>query len=122
MLKARVSAKLAEDATDEAAEGAPVDSLLQEVLDEGRRKADGILSGRSAPDATLVDAELTFSCYFLYVRRGFNGDANPFASDATATAKRLERIAAGEISGGEGDQDADLAGDEEPGHTRRLIL
>jgi hypothetical protein len=110
-LKARVSERRAEEAVDD---GDNAQADLQQVLDEGYRKARAMLAGHAAPQDTVVDAELTFAAWLLYVRRGFAGEQNPFEEDKKAVTDTLRAIARGEIDTVEaGDDSQDIAA--EPG-------
>lgn len=114
-LKARISERRADEAVDDS-EQSTTDAALQQVLDEGARKARASLAGHAAPPDTMVDAELTFACWLLYVRRGFAGEQNPFEEDKKAVGELLRAIARGEIDadgGAAGDDSADIAA--EPG-------
>lgn len=111
-LKTRASDRLSGLAVEETENGVVA---LQALLDEGYRRAQGLLAGRQAPDATMLEAELVFACHALWARRGMARDANPWTDQAKDMAELLREISKRDIPAeGDAASEDDLVLDGDP--------
>ncbi len=98
-IEGKIPAPFLTQALDDDGDG--VMDAHEQVLASASKAVDALLGGRftvpfSAPlPAIVADAATVFFCEQCYQRRGFTAEANPWAAQADAMRKRLDKIASG---------------------------
>ena len=100
------------EALDDNGDGTADEAAWAAVVSAAEERLHSAFGGDVPPRhaAAATRARKLFALVILYNRRGFTGEANPYTTAANLAEKRLEALAAGEVTTDGGNTDPVFVG------------